>query len=219
MKVFLDCLNIAPVGDEPLHRLAPAERRLRAERCRDRDDARRCLAAGILLQRAARRMGFGGEIVTEPNRFGKPRLVGAERIEFSISHGGDWVLLGYGETPIGVDVEPIARNKDYVRLAERFFSAAEREDLLRGEASGIPLRFARTWTAKESYVKYLGCGFAKPPASFSADPETGRVLDGDGWVRGISLRTFSPDPCHIAAVCGAWDALDIRTLTVGDMET
>ena len=215
MTAYVDCLKLSSVEDELLLRRSPEERRRRAAACRRVEDARRCLAAGVLLRRAAERMGYTGEILTQTNEYGKPKLVLADDFSFSLAHAGDWVVIGYGNSPIGIDVEPIAQRRDISALAARFFTAEEIDYLSAGDAEEIPLRFARIWTGKESYVKYLGCGFAKmPPCSFSVDAEAGSICRADG----LTVTHFSPDPAHIVAVCGKWDALEREILLPDALE-
>ncbi len=215
--VFVDCLSPGGLDDALLWRLAPEERRQRAKRYRNAADARRCLAAGILAERAARRMGFDGDIVIGRDAHGKPRLIGCGAPEFNLSHSGRWVVIGYGHSPLGVDVEQISPETDHAALARRYFSPHEQEYLCAAGEAERPLRFARLWTAKESYVKYLGCGLAKPLSSFTVDPVRGRILREEGDEEEVFLSFLVPDEEYALTVCSAAQNVELRLLSAEDI--
>ena len=88
------------------------------------------------------------------------------------------------------------------------------------EESGDPRLFYRYWTLKESYLKFLGCGFSGSPASF------GLVERASGW----TLRdagedaprfvTCDLDEDHPAAVCTRADLVEsVRYLSAAGVLT
>lgn len=100
------------------------------------------------------------------SKFGKPYLVNNKEIHFNISHSGDWVLCGLGESPIGIDVEKITPNK-CDSIIESVITADEKKYILERAIDERYSCFLRVWTLKESYVKRIGMGLNIPFDSFS----------------------------------------------------
>lgn len=102
---------------------------------------------------------------------GKPSLIsprGAPDLQFSLAHSGDLVLVAAGlDHAIGVDVEQTSRALDPLRLAERFFSPAEREQLRALPEDRRLEGFVACWTRKEAYLKGTGQGVARGLESFA----------------------------------------------------
>lgn len=159
--VTVYCLDISKVNREEeawLYANASPERRARAKIFRKREGALRCLAGEALL-----RCALGTEDYTlERHKAGKPRVRGREDFHFNISHAGSWVVLAFGNTPVGVDVEVSRERFPIRRFSSRFF--APEEQAFVGTDAG---RFLQVWTGKESYLKYLGGGIDRKLSSFS----------------------------------------------------
>lgn len=68
---------------------------------------------------------------------------------FSLSHTAEYAAVALSDTPIGVDVEQIARFDE--RLFDRIATSGER-----GAASFSPLNTALLWTGKEALFKQRG---------------------------------------------------------------
>lgn len=158
-------VDVSGVDDETygkLYALADAQRKVRTQRYLRYEDKVRCVAAGALLRYAVKHClgvdNFG--INTDAN--GKPYVVGAPGFHFNLSHSGKWVVIAYGDTPVGIDVEEINSGADTQSIAKRFFSPDEQTHVL-----GCKERFYEIWTAKESYIKYVGKGLQMGLDSFS----------------------------------------------------
>jgi 4'-phosphopantetheinyl transferase len=105
------------------------------------------------------------EIILKTNEFGKPYLENYDEFHFNISHSGKWVVCAVSDKPVGIDVEKI---KDInIKIADRFFSKEEAEDLYKKEESERLKYFFDLWTLKESYIKADGRGLNIPLDSFS----------------------------------------------------
>lgn len=163
------------------------QRRERAERYCRQGDRVRCVMSELLVRyvyHSIQKNKKLPEFVYPP--YGKPYLAGDPAFRFSVSHTGMYVAVGYAEEELGIDVEQIDRSLDRKAIAASVFTKREQAYIFGavGEQTCM-LRFAQLWTVKESYLKYLGCGFRKSPLSFSVDPnnktisenETGAVLD------------------------------------------
>jgi len=85
---------------------------------------------------------------------GKPFLTNYEGVYFNISHCSRAVAVAMSYRDVGVDVEGRRRFSD--GLLTRSMSEAEQEEV---RSSADPeATFARLWTRKEAYFKWLGTG-------------------------------------------------------------
>ena len=163
--LYTDISALDDAAYEMLYTRASPERRARADRCRCREDGLRCLAAEALL-----RLALGTDRYTvETGPWGKPRIREWPDFHYNLSHSGNFAVIAFGESPVGVDVERLRRDADIRALAARFF--APEEQAYAGEDRD---RFFEVWTKKESYLKYLGTGLTGKLTSFSVlSPEPG----------------------------------------------
>lgn len=171
------------------------------------------LGAGLLLQRAVQDFQDGGrqnrqekgrsytlsELLADMGeplpltyRYGERGKPYFERIPlyFNLSHSGDYVLCAVSEREVGADIQRF-QPVDMMRLAKRFFSEPECQELVRCEETRERQElFFRLWARKEAYGKLTGEGVAA-------------VLGRD--VRGVAAdwREFLPPEGYAAAVCVA----------------
>ena len=99
---------------------------------------------------------------------------------YNISHSGGIAVCGLSDHPIGIDIQKVTKNtKQILRIAKRFFSAAEQESLQALQDANEPAAmcrlFCRYWTARESYIKLIGRGLAEPFANFRPDLDAGVI--------------------------------------------
>lgn len=157
------------------------------------------------------------EIVRAPR--GKPMLASSSRkVEFNVSHSGDWGVVAIAHTEVGVDVEQVRPRRTSTRLADRFMTAGERELLrLRAESQGDAAFFV-VWSRKEAYLKAVGFGLSGPfshvDSSGSRLPdldEHGHQLAGDTpW----AVEEFFVDDRHPATVVARAERLALRPFTL-----
>ena len=76
----------------------------------------------------------------------------SELADISLSHGGALAVAVSG-APVGVDIESLSGDSDATRLAERFFSDAERAEYYAAPEEERRAAFLRVWTAKEAVFK------------------------------------------------------------------
>lgn len=172
--IHILCTDISGIDDTQyglLYRAASFQRQQRADRFRNREDSIRCIAAEVLLRTAlSRRFGQWHNCTISSTPQGKPYLTGQTDFHFSISHSGRWVVLAYGSTELGIDIQLVDPQKARPTMVKRIFTPEEQRFL----SQGHPTDFFRLWTGKESYLKYLGTGLSKSLISFSVlSPETG----------------------------------------------
>jgi len=191
------------------HELLSSEERARAARFRverPRND--------FILTRSALRSLLARYLATTPEEltfqvteYGKPELCGASDMRFNVSHTEGMALLAFTRgREIGVDVERIRPEPDARKLAERFFSLAEREALRPFRGEELQAAFFRCWSRKEAYIKARGEGLSLPLAQFdvSVEPDTSRILlatrpdpaQAEHW----NIRNLAIDSNYAAAV-------------------
>lgn len=118
-------------------------------------------------------LGIPGKSV-EINRSnrGKPvldRSAHDSELKFSMAKSEERVLIGisWGHS-LGVDLEPAQRKaRDALRLARRYFSAAEYETLRQVPADRLDEAFLRGWAGNEAVVKASGLGIANQLCRFT----------------------------------------------------
>jgi phosphopantetheinyl transferase len=92
-----------------------------------------------------------------------PVWTGAEPIQISYSHSGDLCVLAHSRSfGVGIDLESQARviEKDYRKIAERFFSESEKELLKALSEAQFQDAFLDLWTKKEAYAKLTRTGLS-----------------------------------------------------------
>lgn len=150
---------------------------------------------------------------------GKPHYTDYPQWHFNISHSADWVILGFSDGEIGIDIEK-PKPVNY-RLARRFFSEEENEKLETLEEPHKLRYFFDLWTLKESYLKYLGKGLTKPLNTFTIHDSGGRFFlkhDQD-HVPEVHFQQFDVAEDYKAALCTEAEtpAGRIRYLVTGDL--
>jgi 4'-phosphopantetheinyl transferase len=124
-------------------------------------------------------------VAVRPDRFGKPRIPGAE-LRFNLSRSGEVALIAVGwQHDVGVDVERI---RPLERPLPDVFTAREYEHLVATDASE-PLRL---WTRKEALLKGTGEGL-------STEPRMRDVLDSE-FENAWRLVDLLPEDGYVAAV-------------------
>jgi 4'-phosphopantetheinyl transferase len=150
---------------------------------------------------------------------GRPVLADDSAVQFSLSHGGDLVLVGVAATPVGVDVEQVPEIQVAADLSARLHPAEQHEIAAapRPEAA-----FARVWTRKEAYLKGIGTGLSRGlgtdylgAAGLAPLPDGWSVLDvpvPDGYAGAAAVAGTTPDtrvlPLSPAVIEGDAGALD-----------
>lgn len=91
-------------------------------------------------------------------------------IEFNLSHAKDLIACAVTKnTPLGIDVEYTKRKSDTYKLAPRYFSDYEVNNLEALPYEEQRVAFYNYWTLKESYIKACGDGLSIPLNHFSFD--------------------------------------------------
>jgi 4'-phosphopantetheinyl transferase len=124
---------------------------------------------------------------------GKPYLIIAPDVHFSISHSGGMAMCALHDEPVGADVEkmrPVGKG-----VPERVMS--ETEFRLYTDAEDRQGLFFQIWTLKEAFIKYSGKGLAVPLSSFTVCPSDSGIITDTG----CAFWLFKPASDYQAAVC------------------
>ena len=177
IHVWLASLDSTPADYESMHDILSAEERERAARFKIAGGRERyTMGRGFLrmflayyTQMDPARLGFAY------NPFGKPRLLeegidsgSNQRVHFNLSHSGGLAVYGFTrDGDLGVDIEKYRDEVLREKLADRFFSPEEAEELASLDSSHQLQGFFTCWTRKESYIKARGDGLSRSLSSFA----------------------------------------------------
>ncbi len=168
----------------------PEERVEKINRLKHPDMRRQSFGAGLLLDHGLRKCGCRKPEIRY-NAYGKPYV---DQVPFNLSHSGGCIILSTcrkdtespGNLPIketagadgntgceiGCDIEQIQIKKYNPKIAERFFTKAEYQNLQSITDRQLQAElFFRYWTRKESVLKLAGLGMALPMDLFDVTSE------------------------------------------------
>jgi 4'-phosphopantetheinyl transferase len=138
-----------------------------------------------------------------------------EAIEFSVTHGGDLLVLAFaGSAPVGVDVEPIGELDDVgAELLHFTLTATERRRLLEVPAPQRKRIFLRHWTGKEAILKALGTGLDVEPQAVTLPPflegKVSVTLPGSPSVN-LWIRDVEVGPAHVCMLATGREVPELR---------
>lgn len=148
-------------------------RREAADQIRSGLKRRQSVGAGYLLSLLKKEFFIEEDPVV--SKSGKPGFRGEYGPHFNISHSAGYVVLAFGEMPLGVDIEQVRRAD--LKVAKRFFRKEEYAYLTGKTEAEQADAFCRIWTGKEAVAKALGTGLSLPFDSFSV---LGEIVECSG---------------------------------------
>lgn len=164
---YVDTAQIDSALYEKLYALASPERKKRADRYLRQADSVRCIAADGLLRYAVRQTpGLPQTYTVGKGPHGKPYLEEAPSFHYNLSHTGHWAAIAWGTSPVGIDVEELCMDSGKDTIIQQHFTPEERSYVCQSDDETRARRFFQVWTAKESYLKYLGIGLSRALDSF-----------------------------------------------------
>ncbi len=154
-----DAARVERLCTEALGLLSPDERTRLGTLTRPSVARRYLLARGLLRRGLAWHLGANpADLEFRYSATGKPLLErpDARDLAFSLSHASSDVLLAVARARcVGIDLEPDGRAAIALRIARRFFSAAEQRHLQSLGETAAPYALM-LWTLKESLTKAMG---------------------------------------------------------------
>lgn len=216
----INCINITNIDEykyQILRNSVSKERQEKADRYHFINDSKRSICAELLLQYSLYQ-SFGKFINLDIiyNKFGKPYLNNISDFSYNLSHSGKWVVIAYGNSEVGIDVEEIFTGKDY--NIDNYFAADEKIYIRSANDLEKSKRFTQIWTLKESYLKYSGTGLSTKLDSFSVNAIKGTVtIAGDEIQRDIRLKSYLFDFDYYMAICSMEEDITINEITIEQM--
>lgn len=179
------------------------EKQERIKRFKSFKDAQRCLFGDLLPRYAiCKSMGIeNSQLKIDSNKYGKPIILEPQGVHFNISHSGDWVVCAVDNKPVGIDIEYIKPTD--LKIAKRFFTVDEYNDLINKDRENRIKYFYILWTLKESYIKAIGKGLLIPLNSFSFRIENEDIIiNTQNEFDSCFFYQYEVDRKHIISVCG-----------------
>lgn len=203
---------------EKLRRFVSQIRREKAEKFYFLEDAKRSIGAELLIRYylISNCNYSNDEIAFCFNEYGKPYIKGTKDLFFNVSHSNDWIVCGWNEKEIGIDVEKIKAVE--LNVAKSQFCKEEYHYIMEIKEKSVE-RFMQIWTLKESFVKYVGKGLSIPLDSFLIKVNKGKyILDATDVCDKVRLKLTSKLKGYYLAECSE-DAKDIeiKELVVDDL--
>ena len=196
--IYILCADISSADNGVYGRLyqnASPERKQRADSYLRQEDKLRCVTAHALLKTA-----LGTETFQiEKQTFGKPCIQDRKDFCYNLSHSGRYVVIAWGSSEVGVDVQKHDPAANTEMIAKKYFTSDER-----AYAAGDIRRFYEVWTKKESYLKYTGKGLREDLRSFS-------VFAPEAEFRYL-YRVLEPE--YSLSLCTTEDDCTLRLLNV-----
>lgn len=87
----------------------------------------------------------------------------ADNCYVSVSHSGTLGAVCMSDRPVGIDVEKIDADRNFVKLSNRLFGIKEQQYFCKNPT---PQTFYEMWTRKEAYSKISGEGIRKIQRGF-----------------------------------------------------
>jgi len=113
--------------------------------------------AGIELSSDGRRLANDTNNRIVKGKFGKPFLADG-KFSFSVTHSENVYGIVASRVNVGADIQIFDPNRDYMKIAHRWFNPAELEFL--ASSADKEDTFYEIWTRKEAYAKFTGKGLS-----------------------------------------------------------
>lgn len=191
MPVELYLIHTEFLNDEEVFRqklrMVLEKRRTKVLQYKIREDQKRSLAAGLLLEELLRNHGYNPELL-EIDDNGKLYLPDVKDFFFSLSHSGDYAACVVCDVPVGVDIQQKRMTK--ANIAKRFFKTEEVQNIEKQPPENRDEMFFRYWTGKESYLKLKGQGILGGLDSFFVDLDEKKIVDEYNHNQEIYLKEY-----------------------------
>ena len=176
-----------------------AKRREKVLSYKVREDQKRFLAAGLLLEYVLGERGYSADGI-EADENGKLYLPGVDDFFFSLSHSGEYAACVVSDVPVGVDIQKKRETK--ANIAKRFFRLEESERIAKEPQEKQADMFFRYWTGKESYLKLTGQGLSGGLDNFFVDLDEMIIVDKYNHNQEIFLKEYKClEDYYISVAC------------------
>ena len=155
LYIFTETENFTECDFAGLWHLLSEQRAKRVDKYRYFKDRKLSALAYILLRYALiEEKGIDAKVEFEFGPYGKPFIKGMPELQFSLSHTAGGIACALANFPVGVDIADVdERNLDCIPRAMNIF-----EQQAISCSNDKARAFARLWSMKESFLKYVGTG-------------------------------------------------------------
>src|SRR5579863_1132193 len=167
------------------------------------DRSRFAAARGTLRFLLSKYLGCAAsEIQILANEFGKPFVDGD--ISFNLSHSDGLAVYAFARNlGVGIDLERIRSDIEYVEIAERHFAENEVKEVRAAPEERKIEVFFRSWTRKEAFAKATGRGLAADPGiQHILEAPGAEVLANASGVRWVA-KSFIPQEKFVGCVASS----------------
>ena len=190
----------------------------------DRDRNHFIVARALLRKLLASYAGVGAaELRFSYAEKGKPSLEESQQgsLNFNLAHSHGLAIYGFSRgRELGVDLEFIREDLADEKIAERFFSPSEIDELRKLPAELRKQAFFDCWTRKEAYIKARGDGLSMPLDGFDvslAPGEAAALLRNHkepGEVTRWSMQSLTVPAGYVAALVAEGHDWQLKTFTL-----
>lgn len=166
-----------------------------------KDSQRFIIARGLLKICASQYLGIPAkaiEINIGTNKKPFIQSTSSLKLDYNISHSGNWIMMVFGIGALGIDVEQIQTSFNFESLLPACFSKDE-QNYIQTNSNSREL-FYRLWTRKESFVKATSRGLDETlPQLICLDGEWELLKQfslGLSW----KILSFALDHEHVASL-------------------
>lgn len=218
LRVF--CTRVPELSDERVLRsMLPLLTKVRTEKIdkyRRTEDKLRSAVSELLLR-------YGYHLVKNSpdvpfpeitlGKYGKPRFVGYDELEFNLTHAGNYVACILADCEVGIDIEIFSKKMD-LNISKHYFTNAEHR-FITEDGMSSQRRFFYIWTLKESYIKKIGTGLYKSLNSFSVEQQGGtyKVFEG-GVQQKLFMRLWDCYEDMSMSICTAENGEELQALSI-----
>ncbi len=131
------------------------------------------------------------QIKFQYNHYGKPAVAESQGslVSFNLSHSGQCgVLAVVNRIAVGIDIEKIEDDLDFIQLVDRYFDLREQRQFHQYSPQKERRGFYRLWTQKEAVLKLIGEGLLTRPSTV------------ENKINDLHLRSFSVAPGYVCSV-------------------
>ena len=135
--------------------------------------------------------------------FGKPAAIQSGNVvpKFNCSRSGDIALFAFAlDRDVGVDIECIEEDDDFLNIAMQYYTLAENEILKNLDGQARMVELFRYWTRREAYLKATGDALGHPTVELDVSDSVIRSEDGAStW----TIETFDFVPGYASSLASA----------------
>ena len=155
-----------------IHQWIPEGEQQRAKRFVKKEHQQRFIAGRLALRMLASRILHlpAHMLKLETGKYRKPFFEiseSSDHVHFSLSYSGDWVIIGFDNQPIGIDIESINPAFDVRDMLDVCCSTEEIMALKLVSPLEQRILFFNLWTRKEALLKWSGKGIGTHLTAFS----------------------------------------------------